>query len=297
MTAPEGDGGAGVRGALRPFSVFGDGNILFWESNGISEYDGLQMQFVHRYGAGSQFQASYTLSSFKANDPLNDAGAGAFAGQITDRENPDLDWGYAGLHRDHVFNANVLHNLPRLKNQGGFVRALFGAWQLGGIVQYSSGQALTVRTGNLTGVNGAGGTGYTENMRPLLTGASCGGSGLQVIDPGAFTLVGWQLGTLSTTPPGVCEGADFFQVDVSLTKNIRITDRVTGQFRFEVFNVTNRDNFVGINSVMNPSSVTYDSDVATERRSITGYTLPANFGQAQAARDPRQVQVGFKLLF
>jgi len=273
VTAPEGDAGLGVRGALRPFSVFGDSTILFWATNGISEYDGLQMQYVQRYGAGSQFQASYTLASFKANDPMNDAGAGTFPGLVTDLENPNLDWGYAGLHRDHVFNANVIHNLPTLENQGGFVQALFGAWQFGGILQYSSGQALTVRTGNLTGVNGAGGTGFVENMRPLLTGASCGGSGLQVINPDAFTLVGWQLGTLSDTRPGVCEGADFFQVDFSLTKNIRIT------------------------SVMNPSSVTYDSDVATERRTITGYTLPNNFGEAQAARDPRQVQLGFKLLF
>ena len=297
VTAPEGDGGAGVRGALRPYAVFGDANILFWESNGLSEYDSLQTQFVHRYGTGSQFQASYTLASFKANDPLNDAGAGLSASAITDRENPDLDFGNAGLHRDHVFSANVIHNLPRLENQSSLVRGLFGAWQLSGIAQYSSGQALTVRTGNLTGVNGAGGTGYTENMRPLLTGASCSGSGLQVINPDAFTLVGWQLGTLSGTRPGQCEGADFFQVDFSLTKNIRITDRVTGQFRFEVFNVTNRDNFVGINSVMNPSSVTYDSENAAERTTITGYTLPANFGEAQAARDPRQIQIGFKLLF
>ena len=151
-----------------------------------------------------------------------------------------------------------------------------------------------MRTGSLTGVNGAGGTGYTENMRPLLTGASCGGSGLQVINPDAFTLVGWQLGTLSNTRPGVCEGADFFQVDFSLTKNIRITDRMTGQFRFEVFNVTNRDNFVGINSVMNPSSVTYDSDVATEAARDHGLhpaeQLRSGPGRSRSAPDSARLQ-------
>ncbi len=297
VTAPAGDAGAGFRGTLRRYPVWGDAGILFWESNGISEYDSLQTQFTYRYGAGSQLQAGYTLASFKANDPLNDAGAGVSSGQIADRENPGLDWGYAGLHRDHVFNANVLHNLPTLENQGSFIRALFGAWQFGGIVQYSSGQALTVRTGNLPEINGVGGTGYTDNMRPLRTGVSCSGSSLQVINPDAFTLVGWELGTLGNSRPGECEGASFFQVDFSLTKNMRITDRVTGQFRFEVFNVTNRDNFVGVNSVMNASSVTYDSDIGSERTTIIGYTLPNNFGEAQAARDPRQIQVGFKLLF
>ncbi len=293
-TAPEGDNGIPIRGGLRPFPAFGDRVILFWESNGISEYDSLQTQFTQRFGSGSQFQLSYTLASHKANDPLTDAGAGESSSQITDRDNPDLDWGYAGLHRDHIFNANVIHNLPRLESQGGVVRALFGGWQVAGIIQYSSGQALTVNAAGLTG-NGIAGTGYQQNLRPLRTGASCSGSGLQAVNPDAYTLIGWQLGTLGDGRRGECEGADFFQVDFSLTKNIRMTDRLTGQFKFEVFNVTNRDNFVGVNSVFAPTSVTYDSE--TERRVITDFTLPNNFGQAQAARDPRQIQIGFKLIF
>jgi hypothetical protein len=35
---------------------------------------------------------------------------------------------------------------------------------------------------------------------------------------------------------------------------------------------------------------------AHDRDLITGYTLPGNFGQATAARDPRQVQIGLKLI-
>ncbi len=297
VNAPTGDDGAAARGALRPFSVFGDGTIVWWESNGVSEYDSLQTSFTQRFGNGSLFQLSYTYASHKANDPINDAGAGLSASAITDRDNLDLDWGHADLHRDHMFNANVIHNLPTLENRGGLVRALFGSWQVGGIVVYSSGQALTVTTGGLPGVNGAAGTGYTNNIRPLRTGTSCSGSGLQAVNPDAYTLVGWQLGTLGTGRRGECEGADFFQLDFSLTRNIRMTDRLTGQFRFEIFNVTNRDNFVGVVTAMNPIGVDYNSDDVAERTTITGYTLPNNFGQAQAARDPRQIQLGFKLLF
>ena len=283
----------GLRGSLRRFGVFGNSSINYWLSNGISEYDSIQTQYTQRFGRGSQFQASYTWASFKANDPLNDAGAGISTSAITDPENPQLDWGYAGLHRDHVFNANVIHNLPTLESASPLAKALLGDWQVSGIVQYSSGQALTV----FFPYEDANATGYAQNLRPLRTGASCGGSGLQVINPDAYTLVGLQLGTLGDGRRGECEGADFFQVDFSLTKNIRITDRLTGQFRFEVFNLTNRDNFVGINSAFAPSSITYDSANLAERTTITGYTLPNNFGQAQAARDPRQIQVGFKLLF
>ncbi len=292
-----GDAGASVRGGLRQFGVFGDSSILFWQSNGISEYDSLQAQFTQRFGSGSQFQLNYTLASHKANDPQNDAGAGLSASAITDPDNPDLDWGNAGLHRDHVLSASLIHNLPTLENQSKGVRALLGNWQIGGIVQYSSGQALLITTGGLPGIQTAAGTGFGQNLQPIRTNAPCGGSGLQAINPDAYTLVGWQLGAPTRSQRGECEGADFFQVDLTLTKNVRMTDRLSGQFRFEVFNLTNRNNFVGVNSVLSPTSVTYDTEDAAEATSVTDFTAPANFGQATAARDPRQFQVGFKLLF
>jgi hypothetical protein len=292
----EGDDGAQAQ--LRPFSEFGDVNILLWESNGTSEYESLQTQFITRFGRGSQFQASYTLADFKADDPLTDSGAGAFPGQITDRDNPDLDWGYAGLHRDHVFNASLILQLPTFEGRGGFWEHFLGDWQVGGIMFYSTGQAITVYNGSLPGLNGPSGTGYTDNQRPMrVPGVSCSGSGdLQVINPAAYTLDGFQLGTIGDTRRGDCEGPDFFQVDLSLYKNIRITDRVRGQFRFEVFNITNRDNFIGVDNILNPTSVTLDAPTA-EATQILSAQIPSNFGQATRVRDPRQVQLGFKLMF
>lgn len=287
----------GLKGSLRRFGVFGDGSINYWLSNGISEYNSIQARYTQRFGRGSQFQAAYTWASFKANDPLNDAGAGLSGSAITDPENPGLDWGYAGLHRDHVFSSNLILNLPALENTGGFTQAVFGRWQLASVLQYSTGQAQTVTIGGLPDVNNSAGTGYPGNLRPIRTGASCSGSGLQVLNPDAYTLIGLELGTISNGRRGECPGADFFQVDLSLTKNIQITDRLTGQFRFEVFNVTNRDNFVGIITGFSPYSTTYDTDSAATASTVTDFALPNNFGEAQAARDPRQIQVGFKLLF
>jgi hypothetical protein len=291
------EGNDGAQAQLRPFSQFGDVQILFWESNGTSEYDSLQAQFITRFGRGSQFQASYTNADFKADDPLTDSGAGAFRGQIIDRDNPDLDWGYAGLHRDHVFNASLILQLPTFEGRGGFREHVLGDWQVGGILFYSSGQAITLYTGSVPGLSGPSGTGYTDNQRPLrVPGVSCSGSGEQVINPAAFTLSGFQLGTIGTAGPGICEGPDFFQVDLSLYKNIRITDRVRGQLRFEIFNLTNRDNFIRVDNVLDPTSVTLDAPLAEATR-ILGAEIPSNFGKAQNARDPRQIQIGFKLLF
>ncbi|HUP22079.1 MAG TPA: carboxypeptidase regulatory-like domain-containing protein [Thermoanaerobaculia bacterium] len=292
------EGNDGAQAQLRPFPQFGDVSILYWESNGTSEYDSLQTQFITRFGRGSQFQASYTRANFEADDPLTDSGAGAFPGQITDRDNQELDWGYAGLHRDHVFNASLILQLATFEGRGGFWEHFLGDWQVGGIMFYSTGQALTVFNGSIPTVNNASGTGFGQNQRPLrVPGVSCSGSGdLQVINPAAYTLDGFQLGTIGNARRGDCEGPDFFQVDLSLYKNIRITDRVRGQLRFEVFNVTNRDNFLAVGTSLNSTSVTLDAPLA-EATQIISAEFPNNFGQATRVRDPRQIQLGFKLLF
>ena len=292
------NGNTGVLASLRPFSAFGDAEILYWEHDGESEYHSLQSQFVTRFGQGSSFQASYTWSSFKANDPLDDSGGGTFDGQILDRDDPDSSYGYAGLHREHVFNASLLWNLPDFEGATSLTRALLGGWQVGTVVAYASGQALTVTTGSLPIVNGPSGTGFTDNQRPnRVAGVSCrgGGSATQWLNPNAWTLTGFQLGTIGSAEVGECEGPDFFQVDLSLYKNIRITDRLRGQFRIEVFNLFNRDNFVDVDTVLDPSAITLDTADLADATQITGFTLPSTFGQARGVRDPRQVQLGFKL--
>ena len=94
---------------------------------------------------------------------------------------------------------------------------------------------------------------------------------------------------------GDCEGPEFFQVDLMFFKNLRFGDRFDAQLRFEVFNVTNEENFIFVDTTLDPISVTYDTgNLATANR-IVGEQIPLNFGQATATRDPRQIQVGIKL--
>ena len=290
-------GNPGAQAGLRPFGVFGDAQILYWENDGKSEYHSLQSQFVHRFGNGGQFQASYTWSDFKANDPLTDSGAGTFDGQILDRDNPDLDYGYAGLHREHVFNASLIYALPSLEGSSDFVRALFGDWQIGTVVVYSSGTALTVNTGTIPGLSGGPtGTGFTDNQRPNFVGGCGGSGGEQILNPNAFSLTGFQLGTPGNLRPGECEGPDFFQVDLSFYKNIRLSQRFEAQLRFEIFNLFDEVNFTGVNTDMNLISATFDGPVG-QATQIVDYTPAGNFGRATGARDPRQIQLGLKILF
>ncbi len=292
--------------SVRPYgNAFGDRQILIWDHKRSSIYHSLQGQITSRFWRGSQFQASYTWSRTIATDPLDNS-SGGIADDVaqSDLDNLNLDRGLARVHRAHVFNSSVVWVLPALEGKSGLVKNVFGDWEVSAIAAAASGIPLTVYTTSIPGLNGGpSGVGYDNNQRPnRVPGSDCspsGGPKEQIINPAAFTLTGFQIGTIGDSGRGVCEGPDFFQVDLALFKNIKVNDRVKLQLRFEVFNVLNRVNFSAQNLVeeFNPTSVTYDTgDPATATR-ITGYQVPANFGQAVLTRDPRQAQFGIKLIF
>lgn len=284
---------------VRPFQSIG-GRITFWDHSGESIYHSLQTQLRSRFGRGSQFQASYTWSRTIADEPLDNSDGGLSASMTVLDER--LDRGLAQTHRKHVANASLVLSLPLLEEKSPLVRHVFGDWQIATIAQYASGQALTVFSGSIPGLNGGvSGTGYTDNQRPnRVPGVSCkasGGPKEQIINPDAFTVNGMRLGTIGDSGRGVCEGPDFKQVDFSLYKNIRVSNRVRMQLRFDVFNVFNRVNFVGtggngVQSTMAPPSATISSDGI-----ISDSAPQSSFGRARLTKDPRQAQVGIKLSF
>ena len=69
------------------------------------------------------------------------------------------------------------------------------------------------------------------------------------------------------------------------------------QLRFEVFNVFNRVNFVGVNTSLSPISATLDTGSQRTATQIIDFQPSGAFGQATGTRDPRQAQFGIKLTF
>lgn len=294
------------RAQYRPFGpAFGDGDIVFWTTDGDSEYDSLQTQYTLRFGRGSQFQASYTLASFDTNTGLNDSSAGLNADATTyDQYNSDVNYGPAIVHREHVFNASAIYNLPTFEGRGGFKEHVLGNWSIGGIVIYSTGSPITILGDNPGGdLEGRhpGGVGYDGNATPLLTGAPCSGSGseLQIFNPNAFTFTGYRLGdNAQQSGRGQCEGPDFFQVDLSFYKQIYFGNRFHVQLRFEFFNIFDEVNVIGqsIDRSFN-AGVTLDGPRDSATTVVATGSPSATFGSASSVRDPRQVQLGIKLSF
>jgi hypothetical protein len=291
--------------SLRPYGVFGDQDFVFWEHSGGSTYHSLQTQFVSRFARGSQFQTSYTLSRSRSNIALTDSSGGLQNNTTAlDSTNPDLDWGRPETGRTHIYNASLVWMLPTLDGKSAAMRHLAGGWQIGSIVNGASGQPLTVWATSLPGFNGGpSGLGYDNNQRPNRTSESCdpgdNAPAEQIINPAAYTLNGFRLGTIGTAERGDCNGPGFFQADLAFYKNFPVGNRVRLQFRWDIFNIFDNTNFLfrNMNLNFNPSSVTTDTGTPATATTITSAVIPANFGQATLARDPRQMQIGFKLMW
>ncbi len=292
----------GCRAQYRPFGQ--DGDIVYWTTDGQSEYDSLQAQYTLRFGRGSQFQASYTLADFDATAGMNDSNAGLNEDATTyDQYLTDVNWGPAIVHRDHVFNASAIYNLPTFEGQGGFKEWVLGNWSIGGIVIYSTGSPITILGADPSGDldRHPGGVGYDGNATPLLTGAPCSGSGskLQVLNPDAFTFTGYQLGdNAQQSGRGQCEGPDFFQVDLSFYKQIHFSDRFKAQLRFEIFNIFDEVNVIGNNVDRDfNTAVTLDGPRESATTIVDTGAPSGTFGTASGVRDPFQLQLGIKFEF
>ena len=102
----------------------------------------------------------------------------------------------------------------------------------------------------MPGLNGGpSGTGYTGNQKPnMATDGDCRASDSanpeQILDPAAFTLVGFQLGTIGNEKRGQCRGPGLFQTDLAFYKTVRAFSKAQIQLRFEIFNVFNNTNFL-----------------------------------------------------
>jgi hypothetical protein len=300
--------------ALRPLNGItniGDSNVALWQHNRNSIYHALQVGMNSHFGTGSQFSLAYTWSKLIANTGVANADGPGLSGNnaYIDSTQPQLERSRGANDRTHIFNATLVLALPKLEDKSPATRAIFGDWEFTTIVQAGTGFPLTVATGSVPGLTGAGGlpsgTGNGGNLsRPdVVAGQACHidtGSPTQWLNPAAFTLNGYKIGTNGNLARNTCNGPSSATVDASLYKNIKVSGRVKLQLRFEVFNLFNRTNFLGNSmtnggqiSYYNPGNVVFNAD----KTQIVSATPAGNFGQLTAAGPPRTAQVGIRLSF
>ncbi|HLW89499.1 MAG TPA: TonB-dependent receptor [Terriglobales bacterium] len=256
----------------RPYSGFANENVDADILN--SSYHALQVQLRHNTSR-LNYEVNYTWSH-EIDDMVNVFNA------FSDPSNPNLDRGSGDWDIRHNLTGSVVYSLPNMTGSNALVRGVLGGWQLSSIVQARSGGpvnpqlvpgffGLTVRpdlTGQPTRLSGAAWPFSSYNVNAYTVDPAFDG------DPGVGL---GNAGRNSLRAPG------FFQGDFSLMKNFHANERVTVQFRADIFNIFNHPNFGnpsnGIcNSVVFPVT-TPGPGCAPDAQDPTGQAVNHQFGE------------------
>jgi len=273
---------------LRPYVGYGPG--LFFVDLFTSNYHSLQTQLQKRFSGNSQFNVSYTWSHGLTTDPADRSTGGSNIPQVVGDFRGN--YGPTVADRRHVLTANFVWDLPWLRSQRGLVGHVLGGWEVSGIQTFQTGLPLTALLGNAGCDRGTGANCNDPTGSGCLLGASPVGCRANLVgDPNsnaphsydggwfnaaAFSVPSVTQTTETTERPGAIRGPGFWRTDISLFKNMKFGERLTGQLRWETFNTFNHTN---------PICCASTSFAST------------SFNLIRSTRDPRIMQLGMKLNF
>ena len=154
------------------------------------------------------------------------------------------------------------------------------------------------------------GTGFNSNNRPLATGIGCnvGESGNQILNPAAFTLVGYHLGTVDPkmAARGVCYGPKTRLFDIQMVKNWYFKENhFRLKFSVDAFNIFNHANFTtsGIQSGYDGNNLVCNGPggaCSPTNNVVVSGGGTTQFGQVFGlvpGHNSREMQYGLKLTF
>lgn len=246
--------------------------IQMQESSGKSSYNSLQVGAQKRYSQGLLFLAGYTWSK-SLDDSSTWLGLGGHDSQFPqDPRNMSLEWARSGFDLQHRFTMSAVYDLP-FKSDNRSLDMLIGGFQLSGIATFRTGYPFSVTVSATDSVNITG-TG-TANTRANIIGDPWSNVPAgYYFNPAAFAAPA--SGTFGNTGRNILTGPGAQQLDFSLLKVIRFSEKYSLQLRAEAFNALNHP--------------TFGLPVANTNAAA------GTFGRLNSA-DNREMQLGIKFLF
>jgi hypothetical protein len=262
--------GAGAVQPRRPIPTFGD--IRVFDTDGESEYNGLQMRAQNLEFYGMNVLASYTYS--RCYDTRSSPATSTVGSEDQEPQNQndrfDGEWGRCAVDFRHVAKLNTVYRLPFGDNLTGVARLLAADWQIGvGVNLHSGGPFNVIVSGNPANTS-------RGSIRPNLVGDPNLPAGDRTVaqwfniaafqQPAAFTF--------GSSPRNAVEGPGTKLVDINVQKRVGIGPRAL-EFRLDLFNAFNTPQF-----------------------GIPGRTLGApGFGQITTTGAAREIQLGLRFVF
>ena len=272
-------GGTGINGL---YNYKGFGAIRMAENGQEGHYNAFQADLHGQVRRDLYLQFAYTVS--RAIDP--NAGGNGSGGDLNNITNPYVGWRYdvgpSSYDRTNVAFVNFVYDLPIFRNTDNrLLKTALGGWQLSGIVTMMSGSPINL------GVTGSNVASVIQNSgnRPNRNGS--------ITYP--KTVAAWFNPNVFSVPSGV--GNDIYgnvgfnairgpgrdNWNLSLFKSFLISERRGSRFelRADAFNTWNHTQFRG----------------DANNGGISRNAGAADFGAITSAFDPREFQLGARLVF
>jgi hypothetical protein len=264
------------------------GEFDVMKNGATSSYNAFQVQYQHRLTRGLQALASYTWSHSidDASSDANYLNTPPKASTVSDRGPSDYDI-------RHTFAGAVSYNIPGPGS--GWYKPLLRNWSVNSIVYARSAPPVNV----VTGKNPFGGllSGASSVQRPnvvpgvplYLYGPYPGG---KAINPNAFINPGAAQGDLSRN---ALRGFNASQVDFTLQRMFKLSERFSLQSSADFFNIFNHPNFgAPINYMTSPQ---FGQSTQTLNSWLGGGGQSGGLNPLYQIGGPRSVQLALKLQF
>jgi hypothetical protein len=243
-------------------------NVFAQDTIANSSYNSFQADLEKRFSNGLQMQAAYTFS--KSMDQ-----ASSFE-DLINPFNPRASRSLSLFDARQRLVISYVYQLPVPKYSGLKGQVLDG-WEVSGITQFQSGFPVHIQDGNdreLTSSIDFSAAGTPDLIAPFHKLDPRSSANHLVFDPASFADPA--LGHFGTARRTICCGPGLNNWDMSLQKEIPISESKHFEFRWDVFNLANHTHFYNI-----------DGNI----------TDGANFGIAKKVADPRLMQFALKFYF
>ena len=265
---------------VRPNPSMGAPGGYYVDSSQTMVYNGLQTSLRKRFSNRYSWDINYTLGKSDATQ-----GGDLSAYYIASFENnqdfwdPEYDRGPSSNDIRHRLNASFIYELPAFGGGQGVMNGVLGGWQISGIVQTRSGNALLVTQPS----------GISRSRPDVVPGEdlivadwqdTCTAAGCNYLNTAGFVRVPVSTVTNATLRPGtyihdMARGPSSLNAHSTFAKSFELGGGTRLQVRGEVFNILNKMNYgnpqLAINNV--------------------------NFGRITSATGSRTFQLGARLTF
>jgi hypothetical protein len=263
-------------------------NTTHWFSEGVSSYNGLEVDVNHQFSHGLQIRGVYTFSkALDDGDSMNTSVATNSPAFVSNPLNPlQADYGRASFDVRNAAVINATYDLPFGRENASvdnrWWNSAIGNWQVSGIETLVSGLPFTPQLSYNPSNDGDSRNPVRPSLNPNFAGSIVEGGPGRYFNPSAF--IQPLANTYGNAPRNFLQGPGLAETDFSVAKTFLFTERIHLQFRAELFNIFNRTNF------NNPNPVVFTSATTVLPSASAGVIT-------STSTSSRQVQFGLKLLW